>query len=126
MKNPSQLRAAHALAIAGEVKARQDADEGNAVSGFPALIIRCGLMPTLAFATERGRNGSTKRDAFARVAQAIARHLEALHTGENLVAPEPATAEGLLKKLAASDAAHLRRCTQEALEYLSYLKRFAS
>lgn len=121
--NPHQLRAAHALQVADDVRKRDS--EGDAIAGFPALILRSGLLAALAFALEKKKDGTCKRDAHARIANAIAAHLAACPTGESLVAPHPATGEGLLKQLAESETPLLRRCTAEALEYLSYLKRFA-
>jgi len=121
--NPHQVRASHALTVADAV--RKGDGEGDAIAGFPALIIRSGLLATLAFSLERNKKGEPKRDAHKRIADAIAEHLAKLSPDENLVAPENPTGDGLLRKLATSDTAHLRRCTQEALEFLAYLKRFA-
>ena len=121
--NPHQLRAAHALKVADDVRKRDN--EGDAVSGFPALILRCGLLASLAFALEKKKDGTPKRDAHKRIADAIADYLTKISTGEYLVSSQTNTGEDLLKKLSESDSALLRRCTTEALEFLTYLKRFA-
>lgn len=115
MKNLDQIRASNALAMADNLT---NTEGGDALSGYPSLIIGNGLLATLAFSLD-------KKKQHLAIASAIAYHLANLAEGENLVAPEQPTAEGLRKKLTASDADHLRRCTSEALAFLSYLKRFA-
>jgi CRISPR type III-B/RAMP module-associated protein Cmr5 len=115
MKTLDQIRATNALQKAD---ALNSPDGGNALSGYPSLIISNGLLATLAFSID-------KKGKHIEIANAIAHHLANLGDGQNLVAPQPATAQGLRDKLAASDADHLRRCTAEALAYLAFLKRFA-
>lgn len=122
-QNPHQVRAAHALQSSAKVRSGED--EGDAISGYPAIILRSGLMQALAFSLETKNEGTPKRDEYKRIADAISLHLSSTPNGENLVAPQPASGKGLLEKLSQSDSAHLRRCTSEALEYLSYLKRFS-
>jgi len=114
MKNLDQIRATNALACVGSLKG----DGGNALSGYPSLVISNGLLATLAFSLD-------KKGKHLSIADAISHHLSHLADGENLVTPEQSTADGLRRKLCASDADHLRRCTSEALAFLSYLKRFA-
>lgn len=121
--NAHQIRASHAMLYGPTAKAK--ADEPNAVAGYPNLILRGGLMSTLAYSLEKTREGNDRRPAFRRVADAIAQHLAATPTGENLLTPNSASGAGLLQKLKDSDSTHLRLCTSEALEFLSYLKRFA-
>lgn len=115
MRNLDQIRASNALASAGILA---NDEGGNALSGYPSLIIGNGLLATLAYSLD-------KKKQHLDIANAVTRHLANLAEGENLVAPEQPTAEGLRNKLTASDADHLRRCTSEALAFLSYLKRFA-
>lgn len=115
MKNLDQIRATNALALAGPLA---DPEGGNALSGYPSLIIANGLLPTLAYSIDKGKKHLA-------IANALAHHLANLADEENLVAPEQPTAHGLRKKLAEADSDHLRRCTSEALAFLSYLKRFA-
>lgn len=115
MKNLDQIRASNALAMAGSL---QNKEGRSALSGYPSLVIGNGLLATLAFSLDKGNKHSE-------IANAVAHHLANLAGGENLVAPEQPCAKGLRKKLAESDADHLRRCTTEALAFLSFLKRFA-
>jgi CRISPR type III-B/RAMP module-associated protein Cmr5 len=118
MKNLEQVRAFNALSpVAKQVRAGEG--EGDALSGYPSLIINNGLLATLAFSLEKQRQHH-------RIANAIAHHLASLPDGENLVAPRTPTAEGLRDKLAESDSYHLQRCTAEALAFLAFLKRFAA
>ena len=140
MINLEQTRAKNALAQSENVKAKDG--EGDTLSGFPSLIINNGLMATLAYSLEKGKQ-------LLRIADAIAFHLAEMLDEENPAGPDPATAKGLLKKLTESDsfylqrctnealaklrlpnaeikpAFYLQRCTNEALAFLSYLKRFA-
>ncbi|MBV8277892.1 MAG: type III-B CRISPR module-associated protein Cmr5 [Verrucomicrobia bacterium] len=121
MTNLEQIRARNALARHRDV--RPKTDEGDALSGYPSLIINNGLLATLAYSLQQ--EGKTNQQPF-RIADALAYHLGNLAEGENLVAPKRATGEGLLSKLVESDSYHLQRCTTEALAFLSYLKRFAA
>jgi len=118
MENLEQIRARNALAKAEDAKAKKRQGEGDALSGYPSLIITNGLLATLAFSIEKEKQPQ-------RIANAIAYHLANMPENENLVAPLPATAEGLRTKLTQSDSSHLKQCTAEALAFLSYLKRFA-
>jgi CRISPR-associated protein Cmr5 len=96
--------------------------EGDALSGYPSLIINNGLLATLAYSIQQ--KDKPNNQAF-RIANALAYHLANLVDGENL-APKQTKGEGLRDKLAESDSYHLQRCTAEALAFLSYLKRFAA
>lgn len=114
IQNLEQIRAKHAF----EAKENCKKEDGDALSGYPSLVINNGLIATLAFSIE-------KKGQHKAVADAIAIHFERLpDTFGNLLKENEATAQGLLKALQNSDAIHLRRCTDEALAYLSYLKRF--
>ena len=115
MKNLDQIRASNALARTPPLANKEGR---SALSGYPSLVIGNGLLATLAFSLDKGNK-------HLEIGNAVAHHLANLAEGENLVEPEQPTAEGLRKKLTASDADHLRRCTSEALAFLSFLKRFA-
>lgn len=121
--NLDQIRARNALAC--EKKVRDAAkDSGDALSGYGTLIISNGLMAALAFSME-------KEGQHLAVADAVAYHLANLD-GTNLLCRHsnaqdsfPKTGAGLRDKLAKdSDATHLRRCTDEALAFVGFLKRF--
>jgi CRISPR-associated protein Cmr5 len=129
MNNLEQIRARNALVCcvkcppeASQRNAQPLEGEGDALSGYPSLIINNGLLATLAYSLQQ-REKPNKQPF--RIANALAYHLANLVDGENLVAPKPATGEGLRDKLTESDSYHLQRCTTEALAFLSYLKRFA-
>ena len=116
MKNREQIRAKNALAaIKGGVRGR-GIQEGDALSGFPALVVNNGLLATMAFSMKQG-------EGFLEVCDAIARHLSDKEIG--LLQVANADTSTLLKHLTESDSIQLRLCTSEALAYLNYLRRFA-
>lgn len=117
MKNLEQIRAAHAAQQVDAVKNREgnESDGGDALSGYPSLIINNGLLATLAFSIEKQASQNY------RVANAIAFHLANLPSP---LAPNVENAQALLTALHGSDAIHLRRCTDETLRFLAFLKRF--
>ena len=122
MQNLEQIRARNALARAQDVRAQNA--EGNALSGYPSLIINNGLMAAVAFSIQKG-------EQMQRIANAIGYHLSNLgdgHQQTNLLQGQPADAGGVLAKLSAAntDALLLQRCTAEAISFLAYLKRFAA
>jgi CRISPR type III-B/RAMP module-associated protein Cmr5 len=130
MNNLEQIRARNALVCS--VKCPPDSpqrnvlarkNEGDALSGYPSLIINNGLLATLAYSLQQ-RDKPNEQPL--RIANALGYHLGNLVDGENMVAPKQATGEGLRDKLTESDSYHLQRCTTEALAFLSYLKRFAA
>jgi CRISPR type III-B/RAMP module-associated protein Cmr5 len=110
LTNIEQIRAKNAL---GEIasKVKRNSDEGDALSGYPSLIINNGLLATIAFAVYKG-------EIHTRIADAIAYHL---NDRKIVVA---ANAIGLRKTLTECDSSSLRRATTETLAFLSYLKRF--
>jgi len=112
MQNLDQLRAAHALAAAPTT-------DKSSVAKLPGMILTNGLLATLSFACEEGKESRLKMKA---AADALAQHLAHIlpeaggaTTGTNLGA-------NLARR---NDALALQRATTEALSYLSYLKRFA-
>jgi CRISPR/Cas system CMR-associated protein Cmr5 small subunit len=121
MQNLEQIRARNAITRFQDVHGRQG--EGNALAGYPSLIINNGLLATVAFSIQKG-------DQMLRIANAIGYHLSNLHDGQqnrNLLQGCSADADGVLNRLSAQtvDATLLQECTAEALAFLSYLKRFA-
>lgn len=121
MQNLEQIRARNALAQAPQVRAQSG--EGNALAGYPSLIINNGLLATVAFSIQ-------KDDQMRRIANAVSYHLSNLGDGQrqrNLLQGCTPDANGILNRLSAqnADATLLQECTAEALEFLAYLKRFA-
>ena len=108
--NIEQIRASNAL---GEIarKARKANGEGDNLAGYPSLIINNGLIATIAFSIDKGKQHQ-------RIADAIAFHLNDRHI------LSASNAEGLRDSLCRDGAGILQRATREALEFLSYLKRF--
>lgn len=117
MKNLDQIRAKNAHdAVQRGVQGR-GVQDGDALSGFPALIVNNGLLSTVAYAISKKDKGG-----YREICDAIARHLA--DPAISLLAGQ-ATMPGLRDHLAAQDSAALRLCTAEALAYLNYLRRFA-
>jgi CRISPR type III-B/RAMP module-associated protein Cmr5 len=112
MQNLEQRRAAHALTAAGRT-------DKASVARLPGMILTNGLLATLAFACEPGKEN---RGGQLAAADALATHLAAL-------VPELAgvtTGAVLAQQLTKSDALTLQRATTEALAYLCYLKRYSA
>lgn len=106
--NIDQIRAANALASTGVRKLQ---DEGDNLSGYPSLIINNGLISAIAFSVE-------KKGQHERIADAIASHL----AKRKIVTSKSARA--LRDELCSVSSITLRIASREALEFLSYLKRF--
>jgi len=106
--NIEQIRAKNAL---GATDAKKREGEGDNLSGYPSLIMNNGLIATIAFSIH-------KEKQHQRIADAIALHLNdrKIVTANN--------AKSLREALCTSNASTLQRATQEALQFLSYLKRF--
>lgn len=122
MQNLEQIRARNALAQASQACARQG--EGNALAGYPSLIINNGLLATVAFSIQK------EDHQMRRIANAVGYHLSNLGDGQrqrNLLQGCTPDANGILNRLSAqnADATLLQECTAEALSFLAYLKRFA-
>jgi len=111
MQNLDQLRAAHALVAA-------KLTDKSSVAKLPGMILTNGLLATLAFACEEGKS---TREKMKNAANALGKHLAA--TLPELAGVSDGASLG--NKLATSEALTLQRATNEALAYLSYLKRFA-
>ena len=120
MKNLEQIRAARALADERNTTKRD-------VTKLPALIINNGLLATAAFATETRDNGRFKREGVKAAMDSVALHLGAM-PGAIPVMKEAKSAAELIQRLTSPNAGplDLQRATDEALAYISYLKRFAT
>lgn len=121
MQNLEQVRATNAL------KSAKDISKSD-VNRIPALIINNGLMATLAFATEK-REGEDKKVKPARwemkyIMDCVAAHLSDSRVGIDSL-KDCTDAEKLLKRLTTVSFYDLQKATDEALQYLSYIKRFA-
>jgi CRISPR type III-B/RAMP module-associated protein Cmr5 len=112
MKNLDQIRAAAALQPAKSL-------DKSAVNKLPAMIMSNGLLATIAFchADSNGVNRIHMENAL----RATARHL----AGQNLVAAGTDDLMAFVKDLSERDSLHLQRATDEALAFISYLRRFA-
>ena len=111
MQNLDQLRAAHALDQAKHT-------DKSAVSKLPAMILTNGLLGTLAFSAEEGKD---KRAKMLAAVTSLTKHLA--HSLPELAGLS--TPVSLAAKLAGGDAITLQRATTEALAYFGYLKRYA-
>jgi len=123
MKNLDQIRAANALLHKDRIANSQGG--GDAISGFPMLVLTDGLLASLAFACEwrNQQTGARKHPGEHTVATAICDHL---HHAQIAVC-RATDADGLLAELARQDTdILLRRATAEALAFLNYLKRFVA
>jgi len=148
MRNLNQIRAHNALQHKDRIANSQGG--GDAISGFPSLVLTAGLLAALAFALEekevrqndmpapdapkaylfrqigQGNNAKyfkRKHDGEFTVARAIAEHLS---TPNNRIT-QAQNADDLLAELARqNDDTLLRRATAEALDFLNYLKRFVA
>ncbi len=109
MQNIEQKRAAHALDMCTRHTFRT-AKEADVVKPTAAMVLDCGLMPTIAYAMDN--NDSAYEDVF----KAFIDYLE-----------EKSTVRDFLNgHLALADAAELRRLTSEFMAYVRYLRRFAN
>lgn len=120
MKNLEQIRAARALDDEKDTTKRD-------VSKLPALIINNGLLATAAYATETNDKGKPKREKMMKAMDSVATHLGAM-PGAIPVMKDATSSEQLIRRLTSQNAGplDLQRATEEALAYISYLKRFAT
>ncbi|HXK60582.1 MAG TPA: type III-B CRISPR module-associated protein Cmr5 [Acidobacteriota bacterium] len=112
MKNRDQVRAKNALDACRQYRGVQG---GDALSGFPALIVGNGLLATIAFCKKQ-------QGDYTKICDAVARHLSDPDIA--LLEPGCDNTDAMLKTLANSDSQKLRLCTAEALAYLNFLRRF--
>ena len=112
LANLDQLRAQHAHEAAGKT-------DRASVSKLPGMILTNGLLATLAFACEKDKK---PRENMKAAADSLAAHLSKRIPAIGSVN----TGDALAVKLASGDALTLQRATNEALAYLTYLKRYAA
>jgi len=123
MRNLDQIRAHNALLHKNLIANAQGG--GDAISGFPMLVLTDGLLASLAFACEWKNQhvGTRKHPGEYTVATAITEHLRHQHNPICIATD----ADDLLEKLADGNSdILLRRATAEALAFLNYLKRFVA
>lgn len=121
MQNLDQIRADNALMACGlkpvpngRAPVVRVADSG--VTKLPALVVNNGLLAAAAFAQKKG-------DELLRAMDAVAWHL-----ADDRIRRLPSNltnTRGLTEHLVASDSQALRLAAAEALNFLSYLKRYA-
>jgi CRISPR/Cas system CMR-associated protein Cmr5 small subunit len=121
MKNLAQVRAASALKLAnGGIHRIVGANGGEAIKKVPPMIAANGLLAALAFCLEQKRNG-LQRPGYAAIFDAIALHLQ---SPEIAITKATNNATDLLNHLVNSDSQILKLATAEAMEWLSYARRF--
>lgn len=114
LRNLEQIRAKDAIEAAPNIKAGNDG--GKAVAKkVPAMIMANGFIGALAFALDDNAG-------LLSVFEAVLKHLQAVNMNFGLPTGDPTR---FLDGLCAKDAATLRAVTDEAMAYLSYLRRFA-
>jgi CRISPR type III-B/RAMP module-associated protein Cmr5 len=121
--NLEQIRATNALRTASHSESNARATKRH-VSKLPAMILTNGLLGALAFASERKAGTERKRPEMNAAAVGIAQHL----ADPRLQLPGLTScrdADSLLQALGKLQSLDLQRATDEALAFLSYLKRFA-
>lgn len=116
MKNLEQIRAMNALASVKSGVQGKGINAGDALSGFPALVVNNGLLATIAFSKKQ-------KGGHLEICDALARHLA--HKDIARLPPSADDTDGMLKHLTENDSAVLRLCTAESLAFLNYLRRFA-
>ena len=120
MKNLAQVRASSALKFAtGPVQLR-GRDGGQAIKKVPPMIAANGLLAAMAFSLEEKRD-SLQRPGYAAIFDAIAAHLE---SSEISITKGTPSAKDLIKFLVDGDSQTLKLATAEAMEWLSYARRF--
>lgn len=120
MKNLAQVRAASALAFANSSVEKRGRDGGEAIKKVPPMIAANGLLAALAFSLEEKRDG-LQRPGFAAIFDAIADHLQ---SPEIAITKDTHQAKRLLAHLVNTDSQILKLATAEAMEWLSYARRF--
>jgi CRISPR type III-B/RAMP module-associated protein Cmr5 len=116
--NLDQIRARNAIAAIRAGTSGRGVEDGDAISGFPALVVNNGLLATLSFCISKKESGG-----YRQIGDAIARHLA--DEGVKLAGKDTQTLVALRDFLVTRDSTTLRLCTAETLAYLNHLKRFA-
>ncbi|MBI2924891.1 MAG: type III-B CRISPR module-associated protein Cmr5 [Verrucomicrobia bacterium] len=122
MQNLDQIRADNALMACGQQpvpagRAPVKPVTDTAVNRLPALIVNNGLLATAAFAEKKG-------DELLCAMDAVAWHLADSRVGR--LPTNRTTTRGLTEHLIANNSQALRLAAAEALNFLTYLKRYAS
>jgi CRISPR/Cas system CMR-associated protein Cmr5 small subunit len=120
MKNLAQVRAASALKFATSPVEKRGKDGGEAIKKVPPMIAANGLLAALAFSLEARKEG-LQRAGYAAIFDAIASHLQ---SPEILITNGTNNANALLNHLVNTDSQVLKLATAEAMEWLSYARRF--
>jgi CRISPR/Cas system CMR-associated protein Cmr5 small subunit len=120
MKNLAQVRAASALKFAKSPVEKRGRDGGDAIKKVPPMIAANGLLAALAFALEE-KKSDFQRPGFAAIFDAIAEHLQST---EIAITRDTRSGGELLKFLVEADSQVLKLATAEAMEWLSYARRF--
>lgn len=116
MRNLDQIRAENAIKQAGNTYKGQN--DGNIVKKVPTMIQQCGLLSTLAFANEKGKDG------YANVLKACITHLHTLQM--TALAGSDPDINAFSSELCKGSSDNLRAVTAEILAYLNYLRRYAA
>lgn len=121
MQNLEQIRAENALVATGHKpppnsSLRVTPVEDKAVTKLPAMIVNNGLLAAAAFARDKDEKLRNAMDA-------VARHLADRRIGR--LSAQSTGTDALIAELAGSPSENLRLASEEALAYLSFLKRFA-
>ena len=134
MQNLAQLRAANAFTVLDEIFPNLRSKDGRAaLNGYAALIHNNGLIAAVAYSLHKG-------DEMLLVANALAYHLENFSNNRSLIPPIHPIPKGanftgkqrgaarLIRSLSKQDCelVRLMHCADEALAFLTYLKRLAS
>lgn len=120
MKNLAQVRAASALQLAKSNQKIVGANGGEAIKKVPPMIAANGLLAAIAFCLEENRTG-LQRAGYAAIFDAIARHLQST---EIAITQNTNDARALLAYLVNENSQTLKLATAEAMEWLSYARRF--
>lgn len=112
MKSLEQERAGRAIGPAKEL-------EKQAVNKLPALIVNNGLLATISFCLSEG--GGDNRGGMKRAMQETALHLEK----RKIVGANGGDLEALIRDLTSRSSFELQEASQEALQFIGYLRRFA-
>lgn len=119
MENLEQIRAKNALEAGKNISKRE-------VNKIPGLILSNGLLATIAFSIEKDDKDNPKRKQMKEVMDAAARHLKHPVFGLSHILNNCANADDLLEKLSKASSFDLQRATAEILEFIGYVKRFAT
>jgi CRISPR type III-B/RAMP module-associated protein Cmr5 len=122
MQNLDQIRADNTLLVARVKAPPPGVDPPNkpdekAVDKLPAMIVNNGLLAAAAFALKKGEGLADAMDA-------VAWHLSDLRIGR--LPSGCRRSQPMLNHLAGTTSDRLRLATDEALAFLSYLKRLGN